>query len=435
MNKAARLRKGSEDGMIKASNDQKAAARGMMSGEDTFLTGGAGTGKSFVLNNFIAKSGKRFLRTATTGAAATLIRGATVHSVMGLPASVHAPGSITDLPDKVLALLRGADGITVDEVSMLRIDAFQAFLEVVDLASKKMRGRRPQIVMTGDFAQLPPVITDREREVLSHYYGDALFAFEHPEWSRLRVRSLTTPHRQGDDLRFARWLAEIRAGGVPDLDLINSRLSPGRRPEAVSLVATNDGAARINNDARDDLEGAEEFVFEGSVMGPFRDQDMRVPPRMTLPAGSRVILCANDRSGDRAYVNGTTGVLITKTRDEEAVVEKDGGGRAIVPPVIWEQTEYEPLMENGRVTGYEKVVTASYRQTPILPGWAITIHRSQGMSLPEVHLDPRRMFAPGQAYVALSRATSLAGLTLEAEMEPEQIIHDERIRRYHAEVL
>lgn len=421
--------------MIKASQDQKDAARGMMSGEDTFLTGGAGTGKSFVLNTFMAKSGKRFLRSATTGAAATLIRGATVHSVMGLPTSVHAPGKITDVKDKVISLFRGVQGITVDEVSMLRIDAFQAFMEVMDIVTQKMRGRRPQIIMTGDFAQLPPVITDRESEVLSHYYGDKLFAFEHPKWSDFRVRSLITPHRQGDDLRFAKWLGEIRAGGVPDLSLINTRVQPGRRPDAVSLVATNDGAARINNDARDELEGAEEFVFIGSVTGGFREQDMRVPPKMTLPVSARVILCANDRSGDRAYVNGTTGILISKTKDDEAVVETDAGVRVIVPPAVWEQTEYEPVMEDGELAGYEKVVTASYRQTPILPGWAITIHRSQGMSLPEVHLDPRRMFAPGQAYVALSRATSLGGLTLESPMDEQHIIHDERVRRYHSHVL
>lgn len=421
--------------MIKASQDQKDAARGMMSGEDTFLTGGAGTGKSFVLNNFIAKSGKRFLRTATTGAAATLIRGATLHSVLGLPTSIHPPGSLTDVPDKVLSLMRGVSGITVDEVSMLRIDAFQAFLETLDFVSGKLGGKRFQVIMTGDFAQLPPVITDREAEVMSHYYGDSVFAFEHPEWARLRVRSLVTPHRQGDDLRFARWLATIRAGGTPDLNLVNSRVAPGRRPEAVSLVATNDGAARINNDARDDLDGADEHVFLGAVMGPFREQDMRVPPRMTLPTGSRVIVCANDRSGERAFVNGTTGVLLGKTRDEEAIIETDEGRRIIVPQNVWEQTEYEPVTDDGEVTDYEKVVTASYRQTPILPGWAITIHRSQGMSLPEVHLDPRRMFAPGQAYVALSRATSLSGLTLESPLTEDQIIHDERVRGYHAVIL
>lgn len=420
--------------MIKASPDQKAAARGMMNGEDTFLTGGAGTGKSFVLNTFISKSGKRFLRSATTGAAATIIRGATVHSVMGLPTRVYAPNSITTVKDKTMSLLRSSAGISVDECSMFRIDAFQAFLDILDLAEKRLR-KRPQIIMTGDFAQLTPVVTDREKEVLSHYYGDALFAFEHPRWQELVVRSLTTPHRQGDDLRFAHWLAEIRAGGVPDLDLINARVSPGRRREAVTLVATNDGAARINNNARDELDGAEEFIFEGSVMGAFNAQDMRVPPKMTLPMGSRVIICANDRSGDRAYMNGTTGILMSRTADGEAIVETDAGHRVIVAPMTWEQTEYEPVMENGELMGYEQIVTAAYTQTPILPGWAITIHRSQGMSLPEVHVDPRRMFAAGQAYVALSRVTSLAGLTLEHELMFEDVIHDERVRAYHARIL
>lgn len=420
--------------MIKASPDQKAAARGMMAGEDTFLTGGAGTGKSFVLNTFLKGCGKPFLRTATTGAAATIIHGATLHSVMGIPTSVYAPGSLTQVKDKTLSLLRTTAGITADEVSMLRIDAFQAFLDALDLAAKRLR-KRPQIIVTGDFAQLPPVLTDRERDVLAHYYGDALFSFEHPRWAEFTVRSLTSPHRQGDDLAFANWLNAIRSGGVPDLDLINARVEPGRRPEAVTLVATNDGAARINNDARDELDGVEEFLFEGEVIGGFRQTDMRVPPRMTLPVGSRVIVCANDRTGDRAYVNGTTGILLGKTKDAEALVETDAGRRIVVPPATWEQTEYEPVMEDGELAGYEQVVTAAYTQTPILPGWAITIHRSQGMSLPEVHIDPRRMFVAGQAYVALSRATSLAGLTLEHEMTPADIIHDERVRAYHARIL
>lgn len=420
--------------MIKASPDQKAAARGMMNGEDTFLTGGAGTGKSFVLNTFLSQSGKRFLRTATTGAAATIIKGATVHSVMGLPTRIYPPQSLTQVKEKTMSLLRGVQGVSVDEVSMLRIDAFQAFLDVLDLAQKRLR-RHPQIIMTGDFAQLPPVVADREREVLSHYYGDSVFAFEHPRWSDFKVRSLVTPHRQGDDLLFASWLADIRKGRVPDLDLINARVLPGRRPEAVSLVATNDGAAKINNAARDELEGRDELVFQGTVIGPFVPTDMRVPPRMTLPLGSRIIICSNDRSGDRSFVNGTTGVLVGKTKDEEAVVDTDAGARVIVPPMTWEQTEYEPVFEDGDLSGYEQIVTAAYTQTPILPGWAITIHRSQGMSLPEVHVDPRRMFVAGQAYVALSRATSLAGLTLEHELTPEDVIHDEKVCAYHAKIL
>lgn len=420
--------------MIRASEDQKHAAKVMMSGRDVFLTGGAGTGKSFVLNAFLNRSGKRFLKTATTGAAATIIHGSTLHSVMGLPTHVHEPGGHIEIKDKTISLLRSVDGISIDEASMLRIDTFQALLDVLERASQKIR-KRIQLIMTGDFAQLPPVLTEREAEVLRHYYGDALFAFEHPEWSRFAVCSLTTAHRQGDDLAFARWLGEIRSGRTPDLDLINARVAPGRPEGAVVLVATNDGAARINNDARDDLDGAPEFVFEGFAMGPFPQTDMRVPPRMTLPVGARVIICANDRSGDRAFVNGTTGHLVEKTKDDEAIVDTDAGTRVIVPPTTWDRTEYEPVIENGEVVGYEQEVVAAYTQTPILPGWAITIHRSQGMSLPRVHVDPRRMFVAGQAYVALSRATSLAGLTLEHEMGIEDVIHDERVRAYHAKIL
>lgn len=420
--------------MIKASQDQKSAAKLMMSGKDVFLTGGAGTGKSFVLNTFMKKSGKRFLKTATTGAAATIIRGATLHSTMGLSSNIHKPDSITQVKDKAMSLLRTSQGITIDEVSMLRIDTFQALLETIDLASKKL-WKRPQLILTGDFAQLPPVLTDREREVFEHYYGDKLFAFEHPRWSDFSVASLTTFHRQGGDLTFAKWLSDIRGGKVPDMDFINQRVTNKRTEGAVNLVATNDKAARINNDARDELDDSNEFLFEGTVMGPFQQQDMRVPPRMTLPSGSRVIICANDRSGDRAYVNGTTGTLISGNDEGEALVETDEGRRVTVPPATWERTEYEPVMENGKVTDYQENTIASYTQTPILPGWAITIHRSQGMSLPHVHIDPRGMFIAGQAYVALSRATNLSGLTLASEMTEEAIMHDDRVTRYHHKVL
>lgn len=421
----------------RTSSDQEAAIAAMISGKDVFLTGGAGTGKSHTLDEFtkrrkdLGRSGK-VLRTATTGAASSLIKGMTLHSVLGLKSAAHVPHSIlkNGRDEKLIKMVEDVDTIAIDEVSMLRVDQVQAIVEKMSII-KSMRGTRPQLIMIGDFAQLPPVTERAEERILNHYYGDKRFAFEHPAWAKFQLCELTMIHRQKGDLTFAKWLSDIRRGLLPDPSFINQFVSSGRHPGAINLVPSHKMANAVNEMERAMIK-REDLIFEGKVMGNFPKMNMRTPPILALPPGSTVIICANDpnQSGPREYMNGTTGKLIGKGDEGEAIVLTDDGRTVRVPPFRWENANYMPGEKEE--DEWQRKVVGVYHQTPILPGWAITIHRSQGMSLDRVHVDPRNVFAPGQLYVALSRATGTDGLTLESKVTTEMIMHDKKVRAYHS---
>jgi ATP-dependent DNA helicase PIF1 len=413
---------------VRPSEDQESAIARLEMGESLFLTGGAGTGKSETIREFLRRRPRLpVARLASTGAAAQLIGGQTVHSFFRLPPAIHAPGPVTPAASLARAL-RGARTILIDEISMLRVDVFQAILDRLDACR---RGPGPfggfQLVAVGDFAQLPPVMPESEREVVEHHYGDgAVFAFQSPAWSDLHTAELKTIHRQSADLAFARWLGDLRRGETPDLGLVNARVG-APQADAVKLVATNKAASAINDREMAALPGA--FVeIEGRFTAGFSERDMRVPTRLALKPGARVILCANNAQA--GYANGSTGRLVRCGRDDKgqpfAHVRLDAGALVNVASHVWEAVSYV----GGGAEGFTRQVTGSYRQLPILPGWAITIHRAQGMSIPKVHVDPRGIFEAGQAYVALSRATSLAGLTLAAPLRERDVMIDPRVARF-----
>ncbi|MCE6959633.1 AAA family ATPase [Cereibacter sphaeroides] len=409
------------------SPDQKNAVTRLEAGESLFLTGGAGTGKSETIRAFLERNPTRpIIRLASTGAAAQLIGGQTVHSFFRLPFSIHMPGPV-EVSKKTLAVLRRTSTILIDEISMLRIDVFQA---VVDRLMSARRGPGPfggyQLVAVGDFAQLPPVMPWSEKQAVEHGYGrGALYAFQAKTWKDFGMAELTTVHRQAGDRPFAEWLGRLRLGEIPDLDMVNGRVREAL-PGAVKLVAINRMAQEINDREMAALPG-DWATNEGRVSGAFSERDMRVPVQLALKPGARVILCANNMLA--GYVNGSTGQLLELGRDEEgrtrARVRLDTGRVVSVTPFCWEASAYAP---HAGAAGFSRIVTGTYTQLPILPGWAITIHRSQGMSIPRVHIDPTGIFEAGQAYVALSRATSLSGLTLATEVRPEDVLSDPRIR-------
>ena len=195
-------------------------------------------------------------------------------------------------------------------------------------------------------------------------------------------------------------------------------------------MATNAAANRINAGAMEHLPGGK-YRIEGETKDNFQERNMRVPSTLFLKPGARVIICANDlQSG---YSNGSGGTLLKCERDAkgkpQAVVRLDDGKEVTVGQHKWENAFYAA----GADGTLERRVTGTYHQLPLLPGWAITIHRSQGMTIDCLHIDTRGSFAPGQTYVALSRASSLSGLTLEAPLKKEHILYDARVRAFMAE--
>lgn len=411
------------------SPDQEKALTALRSGRSCFITGGGGTGKSTLVRAYCEEA--RVAKLAMTGAAAVLIGGQTVHSFFGMPPHVHKPKDVTNGKTKVsntkLKRIASFDAILIDEVSMMRVDMFQFMIEVLNVVTKMRGGRRIQLICCGDFAQLPPVVTDEERQVLRSHYGNDVFAFQHPAWASLEVHELDVIHRQSKDEEFARWLKEVRHGAMRDASILDDHVAPAR-PGAVLLSATNAEANRVNDAEMAKLRGRPARL-KGKIQGSFNPRNVRVPEELVMKKGARVIICKNDQHG--AYVNGSTGEIIALGLNKKgalsAQVLLDSGREVSVTPATWEEISYERDADGD----YEPRIRGTYTQMPLLPGWAITIHRSQGMTLESVHVDLSKVFETGQAYVALSRATSLAGLTLAKRVRVSDLFPHPLVAAYH----
>jgi hypothetical protein len=411
--------------------DQLAALTAMQAGKSVYLTGGAGTGKSTLVKSFLAGTSQRFAILGTTGSASQLIGGMTVHKFFGLGSEVYQPGT-KSVPDHVRQRLSNVDGILIDEVSMLRIDKLQEIRDTLFQCAKGFGAFAGfQVILSGDFAQLPPVMTDTDRGAIEAIYGtNQLFAFQSRHWKGLVFCNLKTLHRQAEDLEFAQILNDMRMGHVPDIALINGRVAPA--PDgAVRLVAKNKSADAINGEMMRKIDG-KHFRIEGNWNGDFQPRDMRVPPQLILKPGARVIICANDPAGQ--YVNGSTGTFVRAARDEDGTpvghVQLDRGGLAIVPRKTWQSLSYDITEDKQGNAQVGHRISGEYRQLPILPGWAITVHRSQGMTIQNLHFDPEGTFETGQIYVALSRAPALASLTLARAINPADIRQDARVSEF-----
>lgn len=411
--------------------DQSAALSALQDGRSIHLTGGAGAGKSTVIRRFLSQTDRRIARLATTGGAAQLIGGITVHRFFELGPEVYQPGT-KRVSSGLRRRLARTDGLLIDEASMLRIDKFQ---EIRDALFQCARGYGDfagfQVVLAGDFAQLPPVMTDQDRTAIEALYGpDQLFAFQSRHWMGLATCNLATLHRQADDLTFAQMLDAIRRGEVPDLAPINARVAEAPA-EAVRLVARNVTANEINGRMMEAIPG-KHFRIEGETQGAFMPRDMRVNPQLILKPGARVIICANGADG--AYVNGSTGTFVAAARDADGrptgQVALDSGATVTVPRHTWQAISYDVGQDHTGAAEVSHHVVGSYTQLPILPGYAITVHRAQGMTIQQMHFDPEGSFEAGQIYVALSRVPRLEGLTLSREIALEEIRQDPRVSAF-----
>jgi ATP-dependent exoDNAse (exonuclease V) alpha subunit len=378
------------------------------------LTGVAGTGKTFVGNRWLESLGDRasvVAMTASTGIAATHIGGRTIHSWSGAGIGKRTAQQIryTDYwRDGVAPDLRAAEYLLIDEISMLDAHIFELASELCCIARKDLRpfgGLR--VVMVGDFGQLAPVEA-----------GDKGFVFESKLWWDMNVRhvELTQVMRTGDPW-YVWFLRCIRDGHLPpQAEEILRQRTRAYDPEAMGatrLMTHNEQADRINVEHLERLE-TPEVVYEAIEAGDPElllrlDEDCLSPKRLRLRAGARVMFTRNDQLG--RWVNGTLGTVERTgpaTEEFPVWVRIDGEEHARqVNRAEWKTDA--PAIKKG--SGKR---TAARRQVPLRLAWAITVHKSQGMTLPLVSVDLGNTFAPGQAYVALSRARSLFGLNIEA---------------------
>ena len=413
-----------------------------------FLTGKAGTGKTTFLNDFVRKTRKKHIVVAPTGIAAINAGGVTIHSMFGLPLRTFLPttdrvdsnlaNNIADLmphfkyrKDK-LKLLREIEIIIIDEVSMLRADV----LDMMDFSLRHVRRNQQkfggvQMLFIGDLYQLPPVV--RDEYVLKQYY-DSPFFFDSYALKELPLITLelTTVYRQKDE-KFLEILSEIRDGAVGDIDFdtLNERYLPDFEPKDepyVYLTSHNRMADEINQKKLAALPGKSRF-YDAEIIGNFNENQFPNDEILELKIGAQIMFIRNDASGEKRYFNGKLAEIV-EVDDKEISVIIDGEDEIYkLKKETWEQKRYSL----GEDKSIQEEVLGSFKQYPIRLAWAVTIHKSQGLTFDRLIIDAGKSFASGQVYVALSRCRTLEGIVLKSKITPEVIFSDRRVSKFQDE--
>ena len=398
-----------------------------------FITGKAGTGKTTFVKRIQEEINKNFIVLAPTGIAAINVGGETIHSFFGLPLEVIGPHTNIEVSLEKKSILENVDTIIIDEASMVRsdmVDAMDRYLRAVFCTHMPFAGK--QIVFVGDLYQLPPVVKrgSADEEMLNDLYGTGVpFFYKAHVLKRMNLPKIEFRkiYRQ-NDADFVRILNKIRIGETKkeDLEILNQHICNTKETKdySVTLTAFNNMAISINEEKLDEIE-AEEFVYEGKITGNFKRKDFPVPDKLRLKVGAQVIFCRNDYM--HGCANGTIAKVVALT-EKSIKVKLENGSEFEVDKVIWESKERVYNRESRKI---ESKVVGAYAQYPLKLAWAITIHKSQGMTFDRMHLDlTRGTFAPGQAYVAISRMRSLDGLTLSNAIMPHHITLNPEVRAF-----
>ena len=404
-------------------------------GISIFLTGKAGTGKTTFLRALKEHSNKRNVIVAPTGVAAMNAGGMTIHSFFQLPLSPFVPNANIknrfDYSKEKRKIMRTLDLLIIDEISMVRADV----LDAIDSVLRRFREpNKPfggvQLLMIGDLQQLTPVVTPTEEELLQRYYDTPYFFGSKALRSINYVTiELTHVYRQQDET-FITLLNNIREGNVSESDLqrLNQRYDPTFQPKQgsdyIRLTTHNRMAESYNEDQLRNLP-TRAYTFSAETEGNFPEYNYPTDFNLTLKVGAQVMFIRNDNIG--RYYNGRIG-HVTYVDNEKISVLCPGDEEPFdVEAETWENTKYTL---NEKTKQIEAEVQGTFKQYPLRLAWAITIHKSQGLTFEHAIIDAQASFASGQVYVALSRCKSLEGLVLASPIGNAAIINDSRVSDY-----
>ena len=403
-----------------------------------FLTGRAGTGKSTFMKHIVETVEKNFLVVAPTGIAAVNVGGVTIHSFFQFPLRPLLPNDeeikIFWKNSEKRKIISAMDTLIIDEISMVRAD----LIDGIDFSLRKNGGNPnmpfggKQVIFVGDIFQLEPVTIkgSGEQTIINEIYGNPYFynakVFESIELVTIELQKV---YRQTDS-EFVSLLDKVRIKDISqaDLDYINTRVfSQSQLNEndfAITLTTTNEISNNVNYQKLDELD-ADSFLYVADVSGEFEESKYPTDPELVLKVGAQVIFIKNDTA--RRWVNGTIGQVCELTENDIKVRLKDGTSH-FVEKRVWENLKYQYNKEKKKI---EQEIIGTFEQYPLKLAWAITIHKSQGLTFDRVVIDfGSGTFASGQAYVALSRATSFKGLFLKQKLYSTDIYIDESIKEF-----
>lgn len=415
-------------------------------GMHLFLTGKAGTGKTTFLKELKRRSPKRMVVTAPTGIAAINAEGMTIHSFFQLPFAPYIPDTVFHagkdsyryrFSREKVRIIRSIDLLVIDEISMVRAD----LLDAIDAVLRRFRSPHlpfggVQLLMIGDLQQLAPVVKGEEWEMLSQHYDTPFFfssrALAETPYATIELK-LT--YRQTDEY-FLGLLNKIREnkGDAQTLNELNKRYIPDFAPqktESYIRLTTHNILAQNINEQELALIDKPSFTYHAQISGKFPEYSYPTEETLTLKQGAQVMFIKNDRSPEKRYYNGMIGEITYIDAKGFSVKSKDFAGEIQVEREQWDNSRYVLNEQTMEIT---EEVEGIFQQFPVRLAWAITIHKSQGLTFSHAIIDAKDSFAHGQVYVALSRCRTLEGLVLSSLLNPRAIICDNTVKQYTSNI-